>query len=157
MTKRVTESKKRTKTVATSPTEEPARPKPKPAMQQQDKIQDAEHEIARLKGMMNICFCALMIGLTSQFAGQLAQAIDAQRRAEADKARGEAKVAKKEAELRAKAIGLKTATPMIPKPKAADMSEGVDRLRKAMGLIDDRATYLAILVILNEIFLLIPY
>jgi hypothetical protein len=35
---------------------------------------------------------------------------------------------------------------MIPKPKAAEMSEGTDRLRRAMMLDDDKATYLAIQV-----------
>jgi hypothetical protein len=35
---------------------------------------------------------------------------------------------------------------MIPKPKTSEMSEGADRLRRAMGLIDDKTTYLAIQV-----------
>jgi hypothetical protein len=151
MTKQATGNKKRTKNGATAPAKEPDRLGPAPAAQQRDKIQDAENEIARLKGMMNIHVLASSMWLTSPFAEQLAQAINAQKKAEvakteAEKAREDAETAKKEAELRAKTSGIKMATPMISKPRATEMSEGADKLRRAMGLVGDKATYLAILV-----------
>jgi hypothetical protein len=37
--------------------------------------------------------------------------------------------------------------PVVPKPKATEMMEGSDRLRRAMGLIEDKTTYLAIQVL----------
>ena len=83
-----------------------------------------------------------------QFAAQLAEAITAQRKAEeataiAVKARDEAEAAKKDVEKKNKETEY---TCSIPKPKASEMSDGTDRLRKAMELQDDKATYLAIQV-----------
>ena len=58
-----------------------------------------------------------------------------------------AKEARKEAEDAAKNnMAKNTPTVMVPKPKAADFNEGTDRLRKVMGLMDDKAEYLAIQV-----------
>lgn len=58
-------------------------------------------------------------------------------------AKKEAEAAKKEAK---KTRAAEKVSSMIPKPKISEMSEGTDRLRRAMGLIDDKLTYLAIQV-----------
>ena len=65
----------------------------------------------------------------------------------AEEARKEAEVAQKQAEVVAKAAGTRKAAQVIAKPKATEMSEGTDRLRRAMGLMDDKPTYLAIQVL----------
>jgi len=82
---------------------------------------------------------------------QLASALDAQRlaergQAEALKAKELAETAKKEVENKAKAMGKSIPEVVIPKPKAAEMSESCDRLRRVMGLMDDKASYIAIQV-----------
>jgi hypothetical protein len=64
-------------------------------------------------------------------------------RHEAEKVRHEAEKARHDTE-QAHKTGKKP--PMIPKPTATEMAEGTDRLRRAMGLTDDKATYLAIQV-----------
>jgi hypothetical protein len=64
----------------------------------------------------------------------------------AQEARKEAEVAQKQAELVARAAGTKKAPRTVAKPKATEISEGPDRLRRAMGLADDKSTYLAIQV-----------
>jgi hypothetical protein len=65
---------------------------------------------------------------------------------DAEAAKNETKAAKKDVEQRAKATEKDMPIPMIPKPKIKEMSEGSNRLRNAMGLIDDKAMYLTIQV-----------
>ena len=77
--------------------------------------------------------------------------IIAQKKAEevtvaANKARDEAEAARIDLEHKSKLTGLNASLSKIQKPKASEMSEGSGRLRKVMGLQDDKATYLAIQV-----------
>jgi hypothetical protein len=65
----------------------------------------------------------------------------------AEEARKEAEIAQKQAEVEAKAVGTRKAARVIAKPKATEISEGTNRLRRAMGLMDDKPTYLAIQVL----------
>ena len=66
-------------------------------------------------------------------------------KAEAEKARNEAEVAKK-VRQKVGTDGNSNSTPIVPKPRVAEMAEGTDRLRRAMELMDDKAKYLAIQV-----------
>jgi hypothetical protein len=80
----------------------------------------------------------------AQHVAQLLQATEACKVAE--DARKEAQEAQKQAEVIAKAAGTTKTMKVIAKPKATEMSEGADRLRRAMRLMDDKPTYLAIQV-----------
>ena len=64
----------------------------------------------------------------------------------ANKAKDEAEAARIDLELRSKSTEPNAGLSKIQKPRASEMSEGNGRLRKAMGLQDDKATYLAIQV-----------
>ena len=79
------------------------------------------------------------------------QLAEAQRKAEearetANKLREEADAARKDLEVKNKTTESNAAPSKIQRPRTGEMPEGQNRLRKAMGLENDKATYLAIQV-----------
>jgi hypothetical protein len=111
---------------------------------------DTQEEIEKLKGDWALDLFidnTIHIRILEELARALEAKKDAEKaKAEAEKARSEAVAARKEAEQKAKGGDKGGSMAMIPKPRADEMTEGTDRLRRAMGLMDDKSKYLAIQV-----------